>query len=296
MTGRSSRSAGPLARALLTGRGWAAPPPATPAANHSGDIETRLRRVEDELAKSAEALAFLRKVYAQQAAQAAEQAASEPDPEARFAVAIANDVAVGKVDGPATAAVTIIKAFDFACPYCQRTAATMDELVAAYPGKVRVVFKDYVVHPDVAMDAHLAACAAAKQGKYKAYKQLVWDKGFLAYAESRDPSKLAKANLLVLAQTAGLDGKRLQADMASPACKELVAADMAELEKFHVDGTPAFFVNGKMIKGALPTAAFKEIVDEELAAVTASGVPAADYYDKVVLAKGEKAFRAAGAR
>ena len=282
-----------LAVASLAGCFGSGSAPVASPANRSGDLEARLRRVEDELAKSADALAFLRKVYAQQQAQAAEQAASEPDPEARFAVAIAADVALGKVDGPATAAVTIIKAFDFACPYCQRAAATMDELVVEYPGKVRVVYKDYVVHPDVATDAHLGACAAAKQGKYKAFKQVVWDKASLAYFESRDASKLAKANLLVLGQAAGLDGKRLQADMASTACKDIVAADMAELEKFHVDGTPAFFVNGKMIKGALAKDGFKELVEAELAAVTASGVPAADYYDKVVLAKGEKAFRSA---
>jgi protein-disulfide isomerase len=31
-----------------------------------------------------------------------------------------------------------------------------------------------------------------------------------------------------------------------------------------VDGTPAFFINGRMISGAQPFEAFKRIIDEEL--------------------------------
>src|SRR5215218_5141899 len=60
------------------------------AADHSGDVETRLRRLEDNYAKYAEALDFLGKVYAQQKQQQAEKEAQEPDPTAVFAVAVAD--------------------------------------------------------------------------------------------------------------------------------------------------------------------------------------------------------------
>src|SRR3954470_22612121 len=119
-------------------------------ADHSGDVETRLRRLEDNYARYAEALDFLGKVYAQQKQQARAQEEQEPDPTAVFAVDVADDVKLGKVDGPASATVTIVKAFDFACPYCQQAASTMDDLVKDYGGKVRVVYKDMVVHPQVA--------------------------------------------------------------------------------------------------------------------------------------------------
>src|SRR5262249_27650223 len=110
--------------------------------DHSGSVEERLRRLEDQYAKNAEALDFLNKVYAQQKQQMQAQEREEPAPDAIFAVNIADDIKAGKVEGPANAPVTIVKAFDFACPYCQRTAATMNELVDEYQGKVRVVFKD----------------------------------------------------------------------------------------------------------------------------------------------------------
>ena len=88
--------------------------PANTQADHSGDTETRLRRLEDNYAKYAEALDFLGKVYAQQKAQQQQQEAQEPDPTAVFAVGIADNVKLGMVEGPSTAMVTIVEAWDFA--------------------------------------------------------------------------------------------------------------------------------------------------------------------------------------
>ena len=258
--------------------------------DHSGSVEERLRRLEDQFAKNAEALDFLNKVYAQQKAQMQAQERDEPAPDAIFAVNIADDVKLGKVEGPANAPVTIIKAFDFACPYCQRTSATVDELVDEYQGKVRVVFKDLVVHPQVATEAHLAACASAKQGKYKLYKNAIWEKGFMPYASARDPSKLAKENLLAIAAEAGLDKDKLATDMASPECKKIVDDDMNELQKFKVNATPGFFINGIFIGGAMDKAGFKKIIDERLKIAEASG-NAGNYYDAEIMTKGEKQFR-----
>jgi len=265
--------------------------PVQTQADHSGDVEARLRRLEDNYAKYAEALDFLGKVYAQQKAQQAQQEADDPDPTAVFAVAVDNDIKLGKVDGPASATVTIVKAFDFACPYCQRAAGTMDELVKEYGGKVRVVYKDMVVHPQVATPAHLAACAAAKQGKYVAFKDAVWEKGFLPYAAARDPGKLGEENLLTIAKDVGLDTAKLKTDMNGDECNALIKADMAELAKFKVNSTPTFFVNGIHVGGALPKEEFKKIIDERLKVAEASGVGGAEYYDKEVLGKGVPQFR-----
>jgi predicted DsbA family dithiol-disulfide isomerase len=79
--------------------------------------------------------------------------------------------------------------------------------------------------------------------------------------------------------------------MASPECEARLQGDMTELTKFHVNATPTFFINGKHVGGALPKEGFKTIIDEQLKIAEASGVSGADYYNKVVLAKGEKQFR-----
>lgn len=270
-----------------------APPNATPPskeADHSGTVEERLARLENESAKNAEALDFLNKVYGQQKAQQQAQEREEPAEDAMFAVNVDDAIKAGQVDGPATAPVTIVKAFDFACPYCQRVASTMEELVKEYNGKVRVVYANMVVHPP-AKPAHLASCAAAKQGKYTAFKDAFWEKGFLPYAQNRDPSKLGEENIMEIAKGIGLDTAKLKTDMASQECEARLAADQSEMTKFHVNATPTFFINGKHVGGALPKEEFKKIIDAKLAEFDKSGVPAGEYYAKVVIGKGEKQFR-----
>lgn len=148
-----------------------------------------------------------------------------------------------------------------------------------YDGKVRVVFKNLVVHPQV-MNAHLAGCAAGKQGKFQQFKSVFWEKGFKA-------RKMDDANIEAIAKEVGLDMNKFKADKDSQACKDLIAADQNELQKFKVNSTPAFFINGTYVGGALPKQNFKQMIDEKLK--TAEGQP--DYYDKVIMATGEKQFR-----
>ena len=87
-------------------------------ADHSGTVEERVARLEDNYAKYAEALDFLGKVYEQQKAQQKAQQEraqrEDPDPDAVFAVDIAPDVKLGTVEGPGSALVTIVEAWDFA--------------------------------------------------------------------------------------------------------------------------------------------------------------------------------------
>jgi protein-disulfide isomerase len=256
-----------------------------------GDLEARVKKLEEMNAKHADALDFLDKVYAQQKQQQEAEDRDEPAADAIFAVDIANDIKAGQVEGPANAPITIVEAFDFACPYCRRVSDTLEDLVKSYDGKVRVVFKNMVVHPQVATPAHLASCAAAKQGKYAMFKNLLWTKGFDPYAAARDPSKLGEDNVLAIAHEAGLDMDKVKTDMKSDECKAQLAEDMKELEKFHVNSTPTLFINGTHVGGALPEAQFKQMIDDKLKAFESSGVPAGEYYDKEVMAKGEKKFR-----
>jgi protein-disulfide isomerase len=151
--------------------------------------------------------------------------------------------------------------------------------VKEYNGKVRVVFKNLVVHPQIT-NVHLAGCAAGKQGKFQQFKNIYWEKGYKAH-------KTDDASVEGFAKEAGLDMAKFKADKDSDACKQLLASDAAELGKFKVNSTPTFFVNGTHVGGALPKENFKQMIDEKLK--TADGQ--ADYYDKVIMATGVKQFR-----
>jgi protein-disulfide isomerase len=282
-----------LAGILAIAAGVACHKPAAPAAAPaaSADLEERLRRVEAILARSSDALEFLQKVYDQQRKQTEAEAGSEPAPGAVFGVAIDENVRAGLVEGP-PAFVTVIKAFDFACQYCERASPILSELVKEYGGKLRVVYMDRVVH-EFAEPAHLAGCAAARQGKFVPFKTAFWQKGFGPYVASRgrDLSGFTTDALLAMAKELQLDVARFQADMTGRACAELLAHQRALLDNFKVDGTPTFIINGVYISGGLDKAALRSIIDERLRIAEASGVPAAQYYEREILAKGEKKFR-----
>jgi len=258
------------------------------------DLEARVKQLEDNLARREGALAFLEKAYNSQRAQAEAEEEREPAEDAVFAINIHDSLATGLVEGSANAPVTIVKAFDFACPYCQQVNDTLEQLVKQYDGKVRVVYKNFVVHPETAMPGHLASCAAAKQKKYVEFKNAFWAKAYTPYAESAGQNKAALGleNILKIAGELGLDTKRLDVDMKGTECQALIASDMAELEKFQVSSTPTLFVNGTHVAGALPKRAFEKLIDEKLALAAKSGVSGADYYEKEIFGKGEKKFRA----
>ncbi|MBS1120600.1 MAG: oxidoreductase [Deltaproteobacteria bacterium] len=150
-----------------------------------------------------------------------------------------------------------------------------------------------VVHPQVVQDAHLLGCAAAKQKKFLEYKHAFWEKGFGAYAASggKDKASMGEENILKFSAEIGLDPAKLKADAHGPECTKRLEEDQAELAKFRVNGTPAFFINGQFVGGGIPKEAFKQIIDEKLKVAQASGVSGAEYYEKEIRGKGEKQFR-----
>ena len=159
-------------------------------------------------------------------------------------------------------------------------------------GKVRVVYKNMVVHPRVVMKAHLAGCAASKQGKFLEFKHDWWEKAYLPYQQAHDPSKLGDESITLIAQDLKLNMDKFKQDMESPECQQRVSGDQAELNKFHVNATPWFFVNGHVISGAVDKDVFQRAIDDQLKVVQGSGVPCGEYYQKKVMGEGEKQFKA----
>ncbi len=199
-----------------------------------------------------------------------------PDPAKLYAV----PVGTSPVDGPANAKVTMIMAFDFACRYCRRAWDTVDELRKKYDKDLRVVYKQYVVHPDTAMYPARAACAAGRQGKFHKLAGILWAKSF-------DAHKFEDAHIDKLAKEAKLDLKRYRADVET--CIAEVTDDGTQMKKLAVSATPTFFINGRVVEGAKPQADFEDLIDEELAKADAAikaGTPADKIYEQEVLAKG----------
>jgi len=167
------------------------------------------------------------------------------------------DTAGRPVKGGAKAPVTIIEFSDYQCPYCKRAESVVDQVMKAYGDKVKIVFRDYPLpmHPNARPAAEAANCANA-QGKFWQYHEKLF----------ANQAALAEDKLKAYAGELGLDQTKFDECLAKKPFKEAIDKDVADGQKVGVNGTPAFFVNGRMLSGAQPFEKFKEVIDEELAA------------------------------
>lgn len=184
--------------------------------------------------------------------------------------------------GPRHAKVTIVEAYEYACPYCAMVAPVLDEVLAKRPADVRLVSKQFVVHPQIATNASLAVCAANKQGKFAAFQDALWKSAWTDGKMNGD--KLSAASMEQLAAAHKLDLARFKADMAG-ACTQEIEQDRREMQAIGVRGTPAIYVNGRPYQGPRTAEAMLAFVDEEIKKADAAirgGVRLEDYYPSLV--------------
>jgi protein-disulfide isomerase len=165
--------------------------------------------------------------------------------------------ATAPVKGAETAPVTIVEFAEFQCPFCMRVRPTLEQIESTYKGRVRFVWKHLPlvsIHSH-AMDASIAAEAARKQGRFWEYH----DKLF-ANQTQLEPQDLRK-----YAEELGLNLTRFDRDRADQDVKTKVLEDMTEATSLGVTSTPTFFINGRLVSGAMPFETFSTIIDEELA-------------------------------
>jgi protein-disulfide isomerase len=157
---------------------------------------------------------------------------------ARFLPERVKNVEIGSAPskGPPDAPVVIVEWADFECPFCGNAAPLLEELLARYKGSVRIAFKHYPlsIHK-YAEPAARAAVAAGLQGKF-------WEMHALLFESA---PKLDDPTLRRLAQKAGLDMKRFEADFASDAVRDVIEQDRRQADKLELRSTPMIFINGR---------------------------------------------------
>lgn len=157
--------------------------------------------------------------------------------------------------GAANAKVTIVGFSDYQCPYCSRAEATMKQILEEYGDRVKIVTRDFPLdfHAQ-AQKAHEAAGCALEQDKF-------WEMHNLLFTDTR---ALQPANLRTYAEQLNLDMGKFDSCLESGSRADEIANDMEQGRAIGVEGTPAFFVNGRSMRGAAPFEQFKEIIEDEL--------------------------------
>jgi protein-disulfide isomerase len=163
--------------------------------------------------------------------------------------------ATGPARGPATAPVTIVEFSDFQCPFCGRLIPTLEQVKQKYGDKVRIVFRQYPLpmHPNAQKAAEASLCAN-DQGKF-------WE---MHDAMFKNQQELAVDNLKAKAAALGLKADEFNACLDSGKHVPQVQADVKDGSAVGVNGTPAMFVNGRFLSGAVPIEQLSSIIDDEL--------------------------------
>ncbi len=155
------------------------------------------------------------------------------------------------VKGPADAPVTIVEFLDFQCPFCARFHPVLDEVLAAYPDKVRYVLKNFPLrfHPQAASAAK-AALAAGEQGKYFEMAGILL----------KNQRQLTEDNFKKWAGELGLDVDKFWKDYKNDAkWTKIIQKDIALGNKVNVRGTPTFYLNGRKTRARDLTSYKREI-------------------------------------
>ena len=128
-------------------------------------------------------------------------------------------------------------------------------MFATYGDRVHFVYREYPLpnHQNARAAAEAGQCAN-EQGKFWPYHDRLF----------ANPTKLSDADLKQGAAELGLNTAQFNACVDTHKLKAQVDADVKDGEEAGVNGTPAFFVNGRMISGAQPYDVFKKMIDEEL--------------------------------
>jgi protein-disulfide isomerase len=156
--------------------------------------------------------------------------------------------------GSPDAPVMVVEYADYECPYCQQIQPALDRLEADFKGKLAFAYKDVPLpmHPHAQKAAEAAHCAAV-QGKYWEYHDLLYK-----------TKKLEIVDLKENARTLQLDTGAFDKCLASGEQSENVKAQLTEGQSLGLQGTPTFFINGRVFSGVLSYEQLSAIVTEEL--------------------------------
>ena len=196
-----------------------------------------------------------------------------PSQPSQVTASVDDDPVLGNKNAP----VTIIEFSDYQCPFCRKFwTETFNQIKKDYidTGKVKFVYRDFPlssIHPAAESAAEAANCVREKGGDeayYKMHDKIFQegnklDGGDPITGPVRGTAQFGATELKKWAKDLGYD---ISSCLDSGKYANEVQKDESDGAAAGIQGTPGFFINGKPLSGAQPFAAFKQVIDAELAA------------------------------
>jgi protein-disulfide isomerase len=168
--------------------------------------------------------------------------------------------------GSPTALVTVVGFLDFECSFCAMGFDTLQQLRGKYSdADLRIVFKH------LPLQSHQHAVPAAIAGQ--AVQDVAGSDAFFQFADLafKNGGELSYQNLAEWAKAAGAPPELYNEAAGNEQTLRRVAQDAGLAQQLGVDSTPAFYINGQLLSGAQPIEVFEQTIEQEIAAMKASG-------------------------
>jgi protein-disulfide isomerase len=192
-----------------------------------------------------------------------ETATLEPDvtPEATTEplIPLDDDPVLGSPDAP----VTIIEYSEYLCSYCRAFALeTLPLIEEQYidTGQAKLIFRDFPVHGEGSIAMAMVAECAADQDKFWEMNKTLFDR-----VEEWSASEDLLATLMGYADEFGMDTDVFYTCLQEGTTVERIREDYEIAVQEGVNATPTFFVNGTLVRGAVPFEDFQTVIEDELA-------------------------------
>ncbi len=169
--------------------------------------------------------------------------------------------------GNPAAPVTMVEFSDFQCPFCRRMyIQTLPQIKEKYvkTGKVKFAYRDFPLSSihDMAQKYAEAARCANDQDKFWQMHDKIFDEQELRGAGTIQGIKVA--DIKQWARDIGLNQAQFDECLDSEKYAGAVQKDFDAGQALGVSGTPATFINGRLVQGAVPFSQFEAVIEEEL--------------------------------
>ncbi len=169
--------------------------------------------------------------------------------------------------GQENAKVTIAYWADYQCPFCSKFELEIfPELIKKYvdTGKVKIVFKDF---PFLGPDSLIASEYSHAVWELYPEKFYLWHQAMYRSQDAENGGFGDEASVKKLTGTiAGIDANKVAAlvKQKKEQYDNSITAGRTEGSSLGIQGTPSFIIGKTLVPGAMPVAAFSQLIDAEL--------------------------------
>lgn len=218
-----------------------------PAAFTEGQKEQIQQIIKQYLLDNPQIIMDSVQAYQQQQAEQQDKIAEQKVGEHLGALTSKDAPSAGNPDGD----ITIVEFFDYNCGYCKRAFPDIQQVLSS-DKNVRFVFQDMPILGPTSLTAAKWALAAHKQGKYFEYHAEL-----MKHNGAKNESELSK-----LAEKIGLDVEKMKKDAGSREVKEAIDKNMDMAREIGIQGTPAFILDGALMRGYLGREGMKDAIKQ----------------------------------